>query len=110
MVNSGDHFEQAALELRERLIFLCLELAPSRGTYDWLEERTGIAATKWKNLLLRRQMPTIEMILAVCFYRKGFEKWLLNGHINPGFPDFVPSQELLDAYKNSVTWDKRGAK
>src|ERR1700744_6554656 len=68
-----------AQQLRERLVYLCTDLAPTRGSYAYLEEQTGIGASKWKNLFLRRQMPTIEMLLAISYFRPHHAEWLLNG-------------------------------
>lgn len=65
--------------LRERLIFLCESRAPARGRYDYLESRTGIAASRWKNVFLERQMPTIEMLVALCHYRRDHALWLMTG-------------------------------
>src|SRR5437868_3656788 len=65
--------------LRERLIFLCESLAPTRGRYEYLESRTAISASKWKNVFLGRQMPTIEMLVAMCHYRRDHALWLMTG-------------------------------
>lgn len=74
-----DRLKQEATDLRERLVYLCTDLAPSRGIYDYLAERTAIGASKWKNVFLRRQMPTIEMLVAICQYRGEYAHWLLTG-------------------------------
>lgn len=68
-----------AEKLRERLVFLCTDFAPDDGTYAYLEKRTGIGASKWKNLFLRRQFPTIEMLLAMCHFRPYYTQWLMSG-------------------------------
>lgn len=65
--------------LRERLIFMCENLAPSRGRYAYLESRTAISASRWKNVFLGRQMPTIEMLVAMCHYRRDYALWLMTG-------------------------------
>ena len=67
-------------ELRDRVIFLAMDLAPhGRGTYRYLEERTGIPATRWKNVMLKRQMPTLAMLIALMDYRRPYAEWLLTG-------------------------------
>ncbi len=101
--------EQITEEFRDRLIYLCLSLAPEKGAYEYLEQRTGISAAKWKNLILRRQMPTLEMIMSMCFYRRGYEKWLLWGHTNEGFPDFSPKKEEWEAYEGLLKWKRKQA-
>lgn len=67
-------------ELRDRVIFLAMDLAPhGRGTYSYLEKRTGIPATRWKNVMLKRQMPTLAMLIALMDYRSEYAYWLLTG-------------------------------
>ena len=79
--------EKEILELRDRLIFLLDDLAPTTGKYTYLESRTGISAARWQNLYLEKQQPTIEMILAISEYRPEYLTWLLTGR--------APSKEKL---------------
>lgn len=76
-----DQWEAKVAELRERLVFLAEDLAPSRGKYDYLEKRTGISAARWKNLFLRKLAPNADMILAIISHRQPFSEWLLTGHV-----------------------------
>lgn len=76
---AGRHYEDEAQLLRERLVYLAMDVAPPRGTYAYLEQRTGIKASKWKNLFLLRQMPTVEMLVAICSQRSEFVHWLMTG-------------------------------
>ena len=105
-------------ELRERVIFLAEELAPSRGKYDYLEKATGISAARWQNLFLRRLMPSADMILAVLTApNHKYITWLITGYKDEGYakihqayqqesPDqtrwqkFVKMQELLAKKQN----------
>ncbi|MCI1042245.1 hypothetical protein [Caballeronia zhejiangensis] len=66
-------------ELRDRLLFAADFIAPARGKYSWLEKRTGIAASKWQNLYLEKQLPTVEMLLAVVHLEPHYAKWILTG-------------------------------
>ncbi len=75
----AERLAEEAKQFRDRLIFLCDDLAPERGKYAYLEKRTGIGASKWQNLFLERQMPTIEMVIAILEYRRTFAKWLISG-------------------------------
>src|SRR5256885_8874438 len=51
----AENWATEANALRERLIFLCESLAPARGRYEYLESRTAIGASKWKNVFIGRQ-------------------------------------------------------
>lgn len=71
--------EQCA-ELRDRLLFVLDDFAPSRGKYHYLELRTGIPATRWQNLYLEKQLPTLDMLLAMNECRPYYLHWILTGH------------------------------
>lgn len=114
---SAAYQEQWATEaeaLRERLVFICTDLAPSRGVYEYLEKRTSIAASKWKNVFLRRQMPTIEMLIAMCSYRSEFALWLMTGSLkshNPLAPEpEEPSPEHWANFTAHRSWKKQETK
>jgi len=93
--------------LRERLIFLCENLAPTRGRYEYLETRTAISASKWKNVFLGRQMPTIEMLVAICHYRRDHALWLMTGTATrTGFldTDQTPGKEEWNRFTAHRAW------
>jgi hypothetical protein len=94
--------------LRDRLIFLLDDLAPSRGKYAYLESRTGISAASWQNLYLEKQMPTLDMILAMSEYRHPYLSWLITGQDpNAGAGQQVftaPSHEEWETYQNHRAW------
>jgi hypothetical protein len=99
----------AANSLRERLIFLCENLAPTRGRYEYLESRTAIGTSKWKNVFIGRQMPTIEMLVAMCHYRRDRALWLMTGTATKADPlstDQAPSQTEWDRFTAHRTWIK----
>jgi hypothetical protein len=85
----ADKWLSKSIEFRDRLLYLIERWAPDRSKYDYLESRTGIAATRWKNLCNERQFPTIEMVLAVCEHDPRLAHWLLTGSdpANPGPKD-----------------------
>lgn len=87
--------------LRDRLIFLLDEFAPSRGKYAYLESRTGISAASWQNLYLEKQMPTLDMILAMSEYRHPYLSWLITGQDPKG-----ASAQLISAAPSPEEWDK----
>jgi hypothetical protein len=63
-----------------RRFFLVLELStPRRGAASWLASATGIAEQKWRNLLLGRIAPSIDMTVALCALRPQWAKWLMVG-------------------------------
>jgi hypothetical protein len=72
-------FGKRVLELRDRLLFVADLIAPERGKYAWLEKRTGVSASKWQNLYLEKQLPTVEMLLAVVHLDPSYGKWILTG-------------------------------
>lgn len=79
-------------KLRDRFIYLALDLAPGgRGTYKYLEERTAIPATRWKNVILKKQMPTLSMLIGLMQYRASYATWLLTGREVDEGDDFFPA-------------------
>lgn len=70
-----------AESMRERLVYLCALIAPRVGRYEWLAGRTDINSTKWKNVFLRRQMPTLEMLIAIGKMHFSYCEWLLTGYV-----------------------------
>lgn len=98
-------------DMRERLVFLCQDLAPSRSTYEYLETRTGIGASKWKNVFLKRQMPTIEMLMAMCHYRPTHANWLLTGSTaterQPAIFEAAPSDDDWKKFIAHREWLER---
>lgn len=98
-------------ELRERLIFLLDDLAPSRGKYAYLENRTGISAASWQNLYLEKQMPTLDMILAVFEYRYPYLNWLITGQA-PGTEQMpmAPSSEEWEKFQTHRAWVRTSKK
>ena len=73
-------------DLRERFIWVVHHWAGdgtgkgSRWLYQYLGERYGIDARKWKNVCNRVQQPSLEMIAAICSDRPEFLSWLVMGH------------------------------
>jgi len=66
-------------DLRHRLLFVADGIAPNRGKYGWLEKRTGVSASKWQHLYLGRQIPTVELLLAIVQLEPGYAKWIVTG-------------------------------
>lgn len=100
--------EKEILELRDRLIFLLDDLAPTTGKYTYLESRTGISAARWQNLYLEKQQPTIEMILAISEYLPEYLTWLLTGRAPSkekliGAPE-VPTDEEWHSFSQHRAW------
>lgn len=70
---------QKEIEVSERLISRIQERFGDRGKFALLEEASGIAATRWKNLFYGKQAATDEQLQ---FWIKSFpedEVWLLTG-------------------------------
>jgi hypothetical protein len=82
-------------EAFERRFSVALEIAaPRRGTLAWLEQKTGLSQSKWKNMLAKKQRPTSEMVLAICHLRPDLARWLILGRV--GEPDRMPSQSEIN--------------
>jgi hypothetical protein len=110
--HEGEKWKAAAEMLRERLIYMAQYWAPSRKTYEYLEKRTGIDASKWKNLFLNRQMPTTEMILSICQHQPGQINWLITGTGSPLSPKMSlmaskePDKDAWELFASHRKWVK----
>lgn len=57
-----------------------LELSsPRRGASGYLAQATGIGEQKWRNVMLGRTVPSVEMATALCRLRPQWAKWLMLG-------------------------------
>lgn len=104
-----------ALELRERFLFLVDSWAADKYRYQWLENHTGIPAARWQNVLLEKQLPTLEMLIAICKNREEHTHWLIHGtqklFVNEKknslpFRLLSPDEEILAKYKSDREWIK----
>ncbi|SHI00792.1 hypothetical protein [Pollutimonas bauzanensis] len=95
--------QQKEDELRDRVIYLAMDLAPAgRGIYRYLEERTGIPAARWQNVMLKRQLPTLAMLIALLDYRRPYAEWLLTGDdLGQGRS---PSNERWESFLKHREW------
>lgn len=107
-----------AKALRERFLFIIEMWAADRYRYEWLENHTGIPAARWQNVLLEKQFPTLEMLIAVCKSRPDYTYWLIHGTqqkwvSDPPQPRFVlegPSEETLNKFRTDREWIKERRK
>jgi hypothetical protein len=76
---SNDVLAPDGLDFRERVIWVMNQLVGGRSKYSWLEERTGINARRWKNVCLKVQQPTIDMVAGLAIYRPDFVEWMVTG-------------------------------
>jgi len=103
-------------ELRVRFLFLVDHIAAVRYRYEWLEKHTSIPAMRWKNVLLEKQLPTIEMLLAIINLHGSSAEWLMCGSIpepnNPFSSLNAPSEAQFNDFKAQRDWinEKRQAK
>lgn len=67
------------VELRNRFLFVIELWAADRYRYEWLENRTGIPAVRWQNVLLEKQFPTLEMLIVACKNQPQYTYWLMQG-------------------------------
>lgn len=104
----ADWRREKSTALRDRLIFLLDDLAPNRGKYAYLESRTGISAASWQNLYLEKQMPTLDMILAVSEYRYPYLSWLITGQdptdASAQQMSRAPTDEKWEAFRSHRAW------
>ncbi|HEY3327807.1 MAG TPA: hypothetical protein VGK14_11675 [Novimethylophilus sp.] len=66
-------------DVRERLIHLIDTQMISTGRYEYLEQRYGISARKWKNTCNRVQLPGIDMLSSILKDHPYFALWLMTG-------------------------------
>lgn len=105
--------------LRERFLFAIEMWAADKYRYEWLENRTGIPAARWQNVLLEKQFPTLEMLIAVCKHRPDYTYWLMHGTQekwiredakNPSYKLEGPAEEILNKFKTDREWIKERRK
>lgn len=95
--------------LRDRFIYLAMDLAPAgRRMYAYLETRTGIPASRWKNVILKKQMPTLAMLMSLAQYRSSYSHWLLTGaKADPQFQDLLgeaPTEDEWEEFLRHQKW------
>ncbi len=61
--------------------------------YSTLEAKTGISGTKWQNLMIRRQHPTVPMVAALARLKPDWALWMLIGDY-PGEPLRLPNGKV----------------
>lgn len=109
--NFRDQLSQDIEELRIRFLYLTESVAADKHRYEWLELHTSIPAARWQNVLLEKQLPTLEMIVAACHYlNNGYAHWLIHGWLpEPSEPAYrwklcAPSEEAFNYFKERRAW------
>lgn len=74
--------EKINADVRERLITIINNQVIYSGRYEYLENRYGIAARKWKNVCNRVQLPGIDMLSSILQDYPWFSMWLMLGKSN----------------------------
>ena len=78
----AEEIEKINADVRERLIYLInTQVVSGRSRYDYLEERYGIPARKWKNVCNKVQMPGINMLSSILEDYPYFSTWLMLGKV-----------------------------
>lgn len=96
-------------DMRQRFMYVIEGWASDINRYQWLENNTGIPAASWQNVMLEKQLPTLEMLLIVCLLHPHYTNWLMHG----GPLDDVfgcqkyPNKELWDQYKAHREWIRK---
>jgi hypothetical protein len=79
----------------ERRFFLMIELcSPRRGGIGFLASKTGITERRWKNVLMFKQKPALDMALALAWLRPELARWFWTGSTEG--PNTRPSQNEID--------------
>ena len=99
-------------ELRERFLFVIELWAADRHRYAWLEARTGIPGARWQNVLLEKQLPTLEMLIVVCDAMPQYTFWLMDGTRNQRLLSdekghlsvIYPPEEQLNEFRAHRKW------
>jgi len=98
-------------ELRERFLYILEVWAPDKHRYQWLEQRTGIAAARWQNVTLGKQFPTLEMLIAVSNYMPNYSFWLMLGRDPlPLIGSTCPTASEWETYQSHRAWLKQRKK
>jgi hypothetical protein len=67
----------------EQRFYLMIELcSPRRGGITFLASKTGISDRRWKNVLMTKQKPAIDMALALAWLRPELALWMWTGSTN----------------------------
>lgn len=86
----------------DRLNWVIDEFASPRGEelFKYLESRygEGITAEDWRNVVLRKAQPTLQMVALVCRERPMFTEWVLLGFVTPQSVD-PTNQESIERWK-----------
>lgn len=97
-------------EMRIRFLYLTESVSAEKYRYEWLELHTGVSSARWQNVLLEKQLPTVEMLMAICNLCNGYAHWLMHGSI-PGRDDPLyhlnlraPSEEAFNFFKDRREW------
>lgn len=100
----ADKIEEISTDVRERLIFIIdNEFISGRFRYQYLEERYGIAARKWKNVCNRVQLPSIEMLSCILNDHPYLSSWLLTGW-SGSLPQVDPTKEGWEQILKESLW------
>lgn len=92
------------MSIHERFNQVLLLTAPTEKRNKWLEEETGIPASKWMQLLLGRQKCTPEMLEAFCVRWPEHAEWLMTGEVRAEQkrPPVASTKELLESAMQKV--------
>lgn len=89
----AQEIEKISTDVRERLILIIdNEVISGRFRYQYLEQRYGIAARKWKNVCNHVQLPSIEMLSCILSDHPYLSSWLLTGRSDK-LPQVDPTKE-----------------
>lgn len=91
--------------LRERFLYLIEIWASDTHRYAWLEKRTGIPGPRWQNVILEKQLPTLEMLIAVCKHLPPYTYWLMHGKEPWKFPNEEALSSLAFASPTAEAWE-----
>lgn len=103
-------------EFRQRFLFIIEAAAADKYRYEWLENHSGISASRWQHVFLEKQLPTIDMILLALSLRPTYTNWLMHGtaiiHEDCPIPyiQSAPSEELFKTFIEHREWIKQRRK
>jgi hypothetical protein len=93
------------MSIQDRFTQLLNHVAPMQKRGKWLEDRTGIPASKWTQLLLGRQNGTPEMLEAACSTWPQYSEWLMTGRA--GAKQIQPAASAEHLFNMAVDEMKR---
>lgn len=95
----------STMTVEDRIVLLVRSVCPAYGAWAALEEATGIAAKRWRNVATRHQRATSDMISALAITWPQYAFWLvtgitdaISGHMAPVKAETFPERLAIESH------------